>query len=99
MTSVFAKDLYVVFKVAYEKIADAINIVLHQLSADLSNDIAKNGIYLSGLGSTVTGLENFFKKLTGREMLILDRVSQYELKGGAALLNNKELLKRVVENN
>ena len=79
MTSVFAKDLYVVFKVAYEKIADAIKIVLRQLSADLSNDIATSGVYLSGLGSTVTGLENFFKKLIGREMIILDKIEQYDL--------------------
>lgn len=95
---VFAKDLYPVFSIAYDKICEAIDIVISQLSADLINDISKNGIYVYGPGSRVTGLEAFLRKRLNVIVNIIEN-EVAGVNGGMSILNDKKLLNTLIEKN
>lgn len=96
--TVFAKDLYPVFSIAYDKICEAINIVISQLSADLINDIAKNGIYVFGSASKVTGLESFLRKRLNIPVNIIED-EMTGVKGGVLLMDDKKLLNTLIDKN
>ena len=96
--TVFAKDLYEVFSIAYEKICEAIGIVISELSADLINDISRDGIYVYGSGSRVTDLESFLRKRLDVPVNILDDET-FGVKGACAIFEDKKLLNEIVEKN
>lgn len=96
--TVFAKDLYEVFSIAYDKICDGISIVISELSADLINDISRDGIYVYGSGSAVTDLENFLRKRLDVPVNILDDET-FGVKGASIIFENKKLLNEIVEKN
>ena len=96
--TIFAKELFDVFSIAYAKICEAVEIALSQISADLINDISRNGIYLCGVGSRVTGLESFMKKYLNVPINILE--NEYcAIEGGDSILQNKKLLNTLLERN
>lgn len=97
--TVFARDLYQIFDVFYEKIIDGIEIVLNQLSADLLNDIAKNGIYLCGGNSNVTGIESYFKKRLNVPIITFEQPELLCMEGAKILSTNPKLLQKIVTNN
>jgi len=97
--TLFAKDLYEVFEVAYNKIAEAIDIVINQLSPDLANDVATNGIYFCGGGSLITGLEGYFKKHLNMPIELSTDPEIVSVLGGGILMSDKLMLKVVVDKN
>jgi len=97
--TVFARDLYQIFDVFYNKVIDGIIIVLNQLSADLLNDVVKNGIVLCGGNSLVTGIETYFKKKLQIPISTFEQPELLCMQGASTLLNDSESLKKIVTNN
>lgn len=97
--TVFAKDLYKIFDVFYEKILDGVIIVLNQLSADLINDIAKNGIVIAGGNSNLTGIETYFKKKLHLPIMTFEQPELLCMEGAKKLLDDERLLQKIVANN
>lgn len=97
--TVFAKDLYQIFDVFYEKILDGVEIILNQLSADLLNDIAKNGIYLVGGNAKVTGIESYFRKRLNVPITTFEQSELVCMDGAKVLIDNDKLLSKIVTNN
>lgn len=97
--TVFAKDLYQIFDVFFDKILEGVEIVLNQLSADLLNDIAKNGIYLVGGNAKVTGIESYFKKRLNVPIITFEQSELVCMDGAKVLIDNNKLLSKIVTNN
>ena len=95
----FAKDIYQIFDVFYNKIIEGVIIVLNQLSADLVNDIAKNGIVIAGGNSNITGIEAYFKKRLQLPIYVYEQPELLCMKGAKKLLADENLLQKVVTNN
>lgn len=97
--TVFSKDLFECNKIAYDKIAEGIEIFINQLGPDLLTDIIQSGIYLCGGGSKITGLEQYFKNIIDINFEVLEEPDTISIKGGFKLLENRKILKQIVEKN
>ena len=69
----------------FEKIELGIEKMLYSCSADIINDITKNGIYFVGGLSKITGLENFFAKKLNMPIVVLDDAENVAVLGGSNL--------------
>ena len=97
--TVFARDLYQIFDVFFDKIIEGVEIVLNQLSADLLNDIAFNGIYLCGGISQITGIEAYFKNRLNISIATFEQPELLCMEGAKILAGNEKLLQKIVTNN
>lgn len=97
--TVFAKDLYSVTKVFYDKIISGIEIVLNQLSPDFKNDICENGVYICGGGSQATDLEHYFKRSLNVPINLIDDPDISSVLGVGKILDDMEKIKNISNNN
>lgn len=97
--TIFAKDLYTIFEAFFDKIIEGCEIVLNQLSADLINDIARNGIYLCGGISQITGIESYFKKRLNVPIYVYEQPELLCMEGAKTLSNDENLIQKIVANN
>jgi rod shape-determining protein MreB and related proteins len=96
---IFAKDLYPVIEIAYNKICSAIQIVINEISPDLVGDIAQNGIYVCGGGALMTGTEEYFRRQLRLNITIFENSQDVSILGGGKLLSDKSLLENICDNN
>ena len=97
--SLLAKDLYPIFNVFYDKIAEGIMIFLNQISPDFVNDVTENGILITGGNAKITGLESYMKeKLNINIYTPTDSYVEFA-NGCKKLLQDKILLKKIVNKN
>lgn len=97
--SLLAKDLYPIFSVFYDKIAEGIMIFLNQISPDFVNDVTKNGLLIAGGNAKITGLESYMKNKTGVNVFTCSDSSVSFANGCKKLLQDKLLLKKIVNKN
>lgn len=76
-------------------ICDAIRKVLASTDPDLVADITADGMYLTGGGSQLFGLDKKISEYTGLKVTMLSDPEYSVVKGAAVALKHKELLKNV----
>ncbi len=95
---VSAMDIYPAVEHYYSKIAESISSVLSICPPDVVADITKKGITFVGGDSKIIGLEKYFKTKLGISVNSSDDADDLDVMGAAELLENNELLKKVLVN-
>jgi rod shape-determining protein MreB len=96
--TISATELYPIIKNYYSKIAEAISSVIQSSDPEIVSDIAKNGIYFYGGGTSIIGLEKFmFEKLKFK--ININDIPKADILGTAELIKYPQLLKRIIKNN
>lgn len=97
--TIIAKDLYHIFKVFYDKIIEGVLIFLNQLPPEFLNDVARFGIYVTGGNSKVIGIESYMKNALHLKVFMPIDFNETCKIAGLKLLNDKALLKKIVNKN
>ncbi|MBQ8197589.1 MAG: rod shape-determining protein [Clostridia bacterium] len=82
-------------KAYYDKISEIAIEVLKKLPPEVSAEIRRAGIYVSGGGSTVYGLEGYYADKFGMNVNIAEHGLMSVALGGGVLLGNSDLLKKL----
>lgn len=94
-TNVSAKEISAPVLEYVRKTANIINLVLDKLNGDCLAELAKNGVYLTGGGSGLYGLENYFTNLLGFTTKIVPEPKISSILGAGKLLNDKTLYNKL----
>ena len=98
-TSLLSKDLYSIFDVFYDKIAEGVLIFLNQLTPEFKADVASLGILFAGGNSKITGIDAYMKsKINYNIFSPIDYYSSFAF-GCKKLLQDKLLIKKIVNKN
>ena len=79
-------------------IVTAIMRALEKTPPELSSDIHSNGIYLTGGGALIRGLDKMIEEITALKVYIPDQPLISIVKGTGAILDNHETMKKVCIN-
>lgn len=93
--SLKAKDIIEPTKKYYDKIAELALAVLKKLPPEVSAEIRHAGIYVSGLGSTVYGLDSYYKDAFEMKINVAENGIMSVALGGGIALGDNELLKKI----
>lgn len=93
--SLHAFDIVIPVKKYYEKISELVYSLLSKLPPEVSAEIRHSGIYLSGEGVKVYGIEKFFEGRFDIKINVTENPEYDIALGGGILLANKKLLKRL----
>ncbi|ABS60770.1 rod shape-determining protein [Fervidobacterium nodosum] len=88
-------DVYKMIKSVIENIISRIKLVLEKTPPELSADIVKHGIVLTGGGALLRGIDKAIEEEIGVPCKIADEPLLCVAKGTGILLENEELLKHV----
>ena len=93
-----SKDLYPIATYYYGKIAEAVSSVINTCPPDIINDIKRDGMYLFGSNSQVSGITKFYRNKLGINAITFDH-NRTDITGAAKILDNpalyQELLKSI----
>ncbi len=78
-----------------DAICNAIRSVLSRTDPDLVRDINDDGLYLTGGGSLINGMDRLIANYTGTAVHLLEDPAHSVVRGAAAALKHPELLKNV----
>ena len=92
--SITSRDLMPPVKVFYDKVFEIVQMVMAKLSAEVAADIRRAGVYFSGGGSKLVGVEDYFRKKLGMRANIFDCAEVAVCQGGGVLAMDKKLLDR-----
>ncbi len=87
-----------VYEAVYEtalSICNAIRSVLSRTDPDLVADIIEDGLYLTGGGALINGMDRLISEFVGTKVFLLDDPTHSVIKGAAVALKKPELLKNV----
>ncbi len=79
----------------YDDIAEIALEVLKKLPPEVAAEIRRAGIYVSGGGSNIYGLENYYSEKFGMKVNIAEHGLMSVALGGGVVLGNADLLKKV----
>ena len=88
-----SSEIYEPVKEVIDSICNAIRQVLNKTDPDLVSDITNDGIYLTGGGALLNGLDEYISNYTGLRVKLLDDPSHSVVKGAAVALKKPELVK------
>ena len=90
-----SSEVYEATKDIIEMICNAIREVLNKTDPDLVADVMKDGMYLAGGGSQLSGFSKKIESYLGIKVHQLEDPAHSVVKGAAVALKNKDLLKNV----
>ena len=90
-----ACDIVEPIKIYFDKIAEIAMSVLQKLPPEVSADVRRSGIYLSGIASSVYGLENYYKQKFNMNVNVADNADVVVALGGGIAIGDKTLLKKI----
>lgn len=93
-----SSELYPIVKLYYSKIAKTINSLVQSSDPETISDILGNGIYFYGNASNIIGLENFMAAETTFK-INMSNVEKSNILGTGELINQPQLLKKILRNN
>ena len=93
-----AEDIAEPIKKYYNKIFEIASSVLSKLPPEVSAEIRHAGIYISGGGASVAGLEEYYRKKFNMAINVADEPSLSVVLGLGATVASTELLKKVSVN-
>lgn len=97
--SLRASDIFEPTKKYFDKIAEIVTDLLRKLPPEVSAEIRRSGIYVSGGGSAVYGLENYYTDKFGIKINVANHGLLSVALGAGVALGNNELLKKISINN
>ena len=93
--SVKAADMFYPVKKYYDKIAEIATSVLKKLPPEVSAEIRKAGVYVSGAPSGIYGLKRYYERLFGIKVNVAEEGLYAAAIGGGIALANPALLKKI----
>jgi len=93
-----SNDLLPVLEPFFDEIIRTLDVTITSLPPDTSADIINNGIIFTGGMSKVAGLESYLKKKFRYPFKIVDDAENVSILGAGKLLDDTNLLERIVEN-
>lgn len=88
-------EVYEAIKETADSICNAIRSVLLKTDPDLVSDINADGLYLTGGGALINGMNKLIADYTSTAVHLLDDPTHSVVRGAAAALKHPELLKNV----
>lgn len=93
---VTSREIYAALRVPIYQIIDIIKSVLEETPPELIADIAKNGIYLSGGGSLISGFDKLISESIGIDVYMTENPESCVVKGTyMALVNRDKYIKNI----
>ena len=74
-------------------ICNAVRKVIERTDPDIVSDIMKNGIYLTGGGALINGMDQFLSEFIGTKVILVPDPSHSVIKGAAYALKHPSVLK------
>ena len=93
--SIKAMDIKEPVSKYYDKISELAISVLQKLPPEVSAEIRHAGIYVSGIASTVYGLEKYYSDKFGMKINVAEHGAMAVALGGGIAMGNSDLLKKV----
>ena len=94
--SIRAMDLQVPIKKYYDKVQELAVSVLKKMPPEVSAEIRNSGIYVSGIASSIYGLEKYYTNKFAIKTNIAENGAMAVALGGGIAIGNSKLLKKVV---
>jgi len=91
-------ELYPIVKLYYSKIAKTINSLIQSSEPEVISDILSSGIYFYGNAANIIGLEQFMANETTFK-INLSGMEKSNILGTGELINQPQLLKKILKNN
>lgn len=88
-------DITDAIKETADSICNAIRTVLSKTDPDLVSDINEGGLYLTGGGSLINGMDKLIADYTGTSVHLLEDPTHSVVRGAAAALRHPETLKNI----
>lgn len=96
--SVKAMDIYQSVIKYFDKVAELAIAVLKKLPPEVSAEIRRSGIYVSGVASSIYGLDKYYTDKFGMKINVADNGLMSVVLGGGVVVGNKDLLKKLAVN-
>ena len=94
--SVSSSDIYGCVKLFADKIAEYAGMVLAKLPAEVSASVWRSGIYLSGGGAQLIGLDDYLARALQLDVILAEEPQMAVVLGGGAAIGSSELLDTVM---
>ena len=92
--SIKANDIKIPIRKYYDKIYEYANALLTKLPPEVSAEIRRLGIYISGMASTIYGLEKYYKDKFSVNINLAENGEYAVALGGGVVLEDSSLLKK-----
>lgn len=93
-----SNDLLPVLEPFFEEIIRSLDVTITSLPPELSSDIINNGVLFAGGMSKIAGLESYLKRNFRYPFKIVEDAENVSILGAGNLLDEGELLKKLIEN-
>ncbi|MBQ3115673.1 MAG: rod shape-determining protein [Clostridia bacterium] len=93
--SLKAMDIVAPVKSYFDKIAELAQAVLKKLPPEVSAEIRHAGIYVSGISSSIYGLESYYSKKFQMQINVAEYGNSCVALGGGVAIGNTSLLKKL----
>ncbi len=90
-----SEEIYDAIKETADTICNAIRSVLSKTEPELVADIKNDGLYLTGGGSLIYGMDMLISEFTGTAVHLLEDPTHSVVRGAAVALRKPELLKHI----
>ncbi len=93
-----SQDLLEVLQPFFDEIIRTIDVTITSLPPEISTDIINNGVLFTGGMSKINGLESYLRKNFKYPFKIIEDAENVSILGAGKLLDDKVLLKKILEN-
>ncbi|MCI8555567.1 MAG: hypothetical protein HFI85_03230 [Clostridia bacterium] len=93
-----SKDLLEVLEPFFEEIIRTIDVTITSLPPEISTDIINNGVLFTGGMSKTNGLESYLRTHFKYPFKIVEDAENVSILGAGKLLDDRELLEKILEN-
>lgn len=93
-----SNDLLEVLEPFFEEIIRTIDVTITSLPPEISTDIINTGVIFTGGMSKINGLESYLRKNFKYPFKIVDDAENVSILGAGKLLDDRVLLKKILEN-
>ncbi len=93
-----SKDLLEVLEPFFNEIIRTIDVTITSLPPEISTDIINNGVLFTGGMSKINGLESYLRKNFKYPFKIVEDAENVSILGAGKLLDDKDLLSKILEN-
>lgn len=93
-----SNDLLPILEPFYDEIVRSADVTITSLAPEISTDIINNGVLFCGGMSNITGLDHYLKREFRYPFKILPDAENISIMGAGKLLDDCELLNKIIEN-